>query len=195
MSSQSGMDKDVDSLARSCPKCAAVKQAPASGPLHPWIWPIWLWQRIHLDFAGPFLEKLFIVVNLHSKWWKCHKAQQQGPLQCYDIDLATHGILEKIVTKNGPQFMSALRLHQFCESNGIQHSSSSSYHPATNGEAERLVRTFKEAMKIFKNNVLTLAHQVNNFLLNFTVQPHTWLWEEPHPLSYWRDVLYTLVGI
>ena len=37
----------------------------------------------------------------------------------------------------------------------------------------KLVRTFKEAMKIFKNNGLTLAHQVNNFLLDFTVQPHT----------------------
>ena len=34
-----GMDKYLESLAKSCPECAAVKQAPASAPLHPWIWP------------------------------------------------------------------------------------------------------------------------------------------------------------
>ena len=34
-----GMDKYLESLAKSYPECAAVKQAPASAPLHPWIWP------------------------------------------------------------------------------------------------------------------------------------------------------------
>ena len=59
-----GIDKDLESLAKSCPECAAVKQAPPqhhlSAPLHPWIWPSWPWQRIHLDFAGPFLDKIFL---------------------------------------------------------------------------------------------------------------------------------------
>ena len=54
-----GIDKDLESLAKSCPECAEVKQAPPSAPLHPWIWPSRPWQRIHLDFAGPFLEIFF----------------------------------------------------------------------------------------------------------------------------------------
>ena len=37
--------------------------------LHPWEWPTKLWQRIHLDFAGPFKGKIyFILIDSHSKW-------------------------------------------------------------------------------------------------------------------------------
>jgi hypothetical protein len=40
-------------------------------PIHPWEWPSKPWQRIHIDFAGPLLEKQFlVVVDAHSKWQK-----------------------------------------------------------------------------------------------------------------------------
>ena len=46
-----------------------MKQAPAKVPLHPWVWPTKPWQRIHVDFAGPFLGQSFlVVVDAHSKW-------------------------------------------------------------------------------------------------------------------------------
>ena len=31
-------------------------------PLHPWSWPPRPWQRIHLDFLGPFQGSMFLVV-------------------------------------------------------------------------------------------------------------------------------------
>ena len=38
-------------------------------PLHPWLWPTKLGVRVHLDFAGSFLGRMFfIVVDWHSKW-------------------------------------------------------------------------------------------------------------------------------
>ena len=64
-----GLDKEIEDLAKSCLPCQSVKQAPAAAPLHPWIWPTKPWQKIHVDFAGPFLGKLsLIVVDAHSKW-------------------------------------------------------------------------------------------------------------------------------
>ena len=55
--------------ANSCISCQAVKEAPPIAPLHPWIWPTKPWERIHVDFAGSFLNKMFlIVVDAHSKW-------------------------------------------------------------------------------------------------------------------------------
>ena len=54
-----GIDKELEALAKSCQDCAAVKQTPAKAPLHPWTWPTQPWERIHIDFAGPFMNKSF----------------------------------------------------------------------------------------------------------------------------------------
>ena len=56
------IDKELESLVKSCPDCAAVKQMPAKAPLHPWNWPTRPWERIHIDFAGPFMNKSFFIV-------------------------------------------------------------------------------------------------------------------------------------
>ncbi|XP_068208338.1 uncharacterized protein [Palaemon carinicauda] len=48
---------------------------------------------------------------------------------------STHGIPERIVTENGPQFVSQ-EFIDFCEVNGIKHTFPATYHPSTNGEAE-----------------------------------------------------------
>ena len=37
------LDGDIEQLARSCMPCVQVKSAPASVPLHPWVWPSGPW--------------------------------------------------------------------------------------------------------------------------------------------------------
>ena len=50
-------------------ECQAVRNAPAAAPLHPWVWPSSPWQRVHIDFAGPFQGRtFFVLVDAHSKW-------------------------------------------------------------------------------------------------------------------------------
>ena len=42
-------------------------------PLHPWEWPGKPWSRIHIDYAGPFQGRMFLViVDSHSKWLEDH---------------------------------------------------------------------------------------------------------------------------
>ena len=59
---------------------------------------------------------------------------------------ASYGLPEQLVSDNGPQFTAEL-FQEFCKQNGVKHIRCSPYHLASNGLAERFVRTFKEAMK------------------------------------------------
>ena len=46
-----------------------MKGDPKLTPLHPWEFPEGPWRRIHVNFAGPFQGKSFlIVVDAYSKW-------------------------------------------------------------------------------------------------------------------------------
>ena len=46
---------------------SSYKTYHTSGPLHPWVWPEAPWRRIDIDFAGPFMGKMFfVVVDAHS---------------------------------------------------------------------------------------------------------------------------------
>jgi hypothetical protein len=50
------------------------------------------------------------------------------------------------MSDNGRQFVSA-EFESFCKSNVVRHTTSSVYHPRSNGEAGRFVQTFKRGMK------------------------------------------------
>ena len=60
-----GMDADIESLAKSCVSCKAVKSAPSEALLHPWLWPAEPWKRIHVDFVGPFQGKMPSLLLMH----------------------------------------------------------------------------------------------------------------------------------
>ena len=51
-----------------------------------------------------------------------------------------------LVTDNAPPFTSG-EFQSWCKERGITHLTGAPYHPATNGPAERLVQTFKEALR------------------------------------------------
>ena len=59
---------------------------------------------------------------------------------------ARHGIPEKVISDNGPQF-SSREFSQFACTYCFDHLTSSPYFPQSNGEAERAVRTIKQLLK------------------------------------------------
>ena len=123
---------------------------PTKAPLHPWEWATTPWQRIHVDYAGPFQNSMFlVVVDAHSKWPEVVSVSSTTSSSTIEVlsDLfARFGIPEQIVSDNGAQFVSE-EFQAFVRSNGILHLTSAPYHPATNGLAERAVQTFKQALR------------------------------------------------
>ena len=82
----------------------------------------------------------------------------------------SHGLPEMLVTDNGSVFTSE-EFRTFTKQNGIRHSTSTPYHPASNGLAERAVQTFKNFMKKCTDGSIE-AH-VSHFLLQYGVTPQT----------------------
>ena len=63
------VDSEIEKMVKSCIPCQETENVPAVAPLHPWLWPVCPWQRIHIDFAGPMNGHNFlVVVDSHSKW-------------------------------------------------------------------------------------------------------------------------------
>ena len=159
-----GMDGEIEAMAKSCEACHQAKQAPPKALLTPWSWPSKPWQRVHLDFAGPFLGKYFLLaVNAHSKWgevWEMNSTTSSRTIQVLRQLFAAYGLPQQLVTDNSPHFTSDV----FVKRNGIKYSHCTPYHPASNGEAERFVRAFKEAMKASCHDSLPLAHRLQSFL-------------------------------
>lgn len=63
------MDAEVEALVKSCVSCQESRSSPPVAPLHPWEIPDKPWRRIHIDYAGPWLGRMFlIIVDAYSKW-------------------------------------------------------------------------------------------------------------------------------
>ena len=78
-----------------------------------------------------------------------------------------YGLPQVVVSDNGPQFVSK-EFSEFMQNNSISHRRG----PATNGEAERFVRTFKSALHKGKRDEGTLVQKLAQFLFVFRTTPH-----------------------
>ena len=170
-----GLDRDLEDLAKACVECKSTKKAPPTAPLQPWSWPSRPWQRVHLDFAGPFQGAMFLIaVDAYSKWPEVRVMKSTTAPQTLDVLrdwFSSHGIPHQLVTDNGPQFI-AQEFDSFCKNNGIKHTKSAPYHPASNGLVERFVQTLKQSLKATLNDGRSLSHRISSFLLTYRTTPH-----------------------
>ena len=145
-------------------------------PLHPWLWPTKPWQRLHLDFAGPFQGRMYLLVSdAHSKWPEIIK--MKGTTANRTIEelrklFSSYGLPEQVVTDNGLQFSSE-EFAIFTKTNGVKHITSSPYHPSTNGAVERLVQTFKKSMRASANDGRSQSQRLASFLLSYRTTAHS----------------------
>ena len=169
-----GISADIEKSVRLCQDCQQVQSSPPLAPLHPWKWPTRPWARLHLDFAGPFQGKnILIIVDAHSKWIEAACTPSMSS-SCVIEELrslfARFGLPETVVTDNGTCFVSS-EFESFLRRNGIKHTTSAPYHPATNGLAERAVQTVKRGLKKVKTG--TMNHRLAKVLLTYRVTPHS----------------------
>ena len=170
------IDSDIEGKVKNCVPCQQNRSPMAKAPPTPWRWPSKPWQRIHIDYAGPFMNKMYlIVVDAHSKWIEVitmASTTSESTINALRYLFSSYGIVEEIVSDNGPQFVSS-EFQNFVKTNGIKHIRSAPYHPSSNGEAERAVRTFKTSMKTMKSEPGTMNQKIARFLLSYRSSPHS----------------------
>ena len=186
-----GLDKNIEELAKSCVECQAVKNSPQVAPLHPWVWPARPWQRVHIDFAGPFQGAMFLVaVDAHSKWPEVSVMSTTTvpkTIEALRQMFSKYGLPDQIVSDNGPQFTST-EFEIFMKRNGIKHTRSAPYHPSTNGLAERFVQSLKQGLKASLSTGMSLTQRLCNFLLTYRSSPHSTTGVSPCSLFLKREV-------
>ena len=118
------MDKDLESRVRTCENCQMNRKNPPEAPLHPWEWPSRPWERIHIDYAGPFLGKMFpIMIDAYSKWIEVHPvntATSRVTIEKLRSTFAIHGLPMTIVSDSDSNFCTE-KFEEFMAKNGHFH--------------------------------------------------------------------------
>ena len=168
------LNSEIDQLVKACTVCQQTRPAPPTAPLHPWEWPSKPWSRLHLDFAGPYMGHMFLViVDAHSKWMDVHlmsSITSSRTIEKLSQVFAVHGLPQKVVTDNGTSFTST-EFQEFMSTNGIKHVTSAPYHPSSNGLAERAVQSFKLGLK--KTPGKSIQDCLSQYLFRYRITPHS----------------------
>ena len=127
-----GLTKDIEKLVKECAKCQENQSNPAIAPLEPWTWTTRPWARVHVDYAGPFMNSIFfIVTDAHSKWveiMKTSSTTSTATIQMLQTIFAHYGLPRTLLSDNGT-FFTSQELEDFLKANSIQHIKTAPYHP------------------------------------------------------------------
>ena len=169
------LNSDIESLVKSCQVCAENQRNPPKAELHPWEPAEKPFDRVHIDYAGPFQgHHFFILVDAYSKW------PEIVPISAAPTSTSTMRILSKIFCRQGypnslvsdnASYFTSAEFIEFLESKGIQRRLSPPGHPATNGLAERYVQILKRKLKAMVEEQGSIESKVQKILLRFRVTP------------------------
>jgi hypothetical protein len=171
------INKDIEQITRSCTICSQLQPLPKPH-FKSWEEPDHVWSRVHMDFLGPIWNsKWLVIIDAKSKFPIVadmgNNTSGTNLIHALEQVIDWFGPPQTLVTDNGPPFNSH-ELMQFYNKYGIDHVTTAPYHPASNGIAERFVRSFKEAMtkeqRMGQQDKFTALRRI---LRNYRWTPHT----------------------
>ena len=139
-------DANIETFVKNCDHCQRHGPREPQTPLNLWNTPEKPWDRLHIDFTGPYEGQLwFVVIDAYSRWLEIFPmahANATNSIQSLRSLFYRFGYPRQIVSDNGSQFTSS-EFKEFCSQNGIKLIFTTPYHSRSNGMVERAIRTFK----------------------------------------------------
>lgn len=168
------IDFDIEQLVKSCKQCALIKNTPTKVPFHSWSEAEENFERIHIDYAGPYQGYQFLVViDAKSKWieikYTRNAPSTESTIQMLKQIFTFHGLPRIIVSDNASIFQSE-KFKLFCANNGIFQNFIAPGHPATNGLAERMVQMLKMKLAAMNENA-PMEIKINEILYKYRSTP------------------------
>ncbi|XP_014206406.1 uncharacterized protein K02A2.6-like [Copidosoma floridanum] len=183
------IDEEIEKITKQCELCSTHGPYPPRSELHVWDWPDAPNKRLHADFLGPIGGRMdFIITDAHSKWVDVQEMRDisaKSTIDAFKLYFATWGLPIKIVTDNGPAFISQ-EFRKFTRNNNIDHHLVPPYHPASNGAAENAVKTFKNKFKILLLEKLNRKDALAKYLFQYRSTPHVTTGVTPAELQMGR---------
>lgn len=176
-------------LIKSCSSCLSVRPNPPKASLI----PCRVWSRVHVDYAGLLNQNYFLIVtDAYSKWpevFRTRDITSSFTINNLREIFATFGLPDTIVSDNGTQF-TASSFKNFVKLNKIEHITTASGHPTTNGAAENAVRSFKNGLKstIADGKTTDVDILTQRYLLDQRVTEHCSTGEAPAKTMFNRNL-------
>lgn len=169
-----GINADIEQFVKNCGVCNQTLVTPKKKVDSAWTPTSRPFSRVHADFFY-FGEKIFLlVVDSYSKWveleYMRYGTDSKKVIKKFLNIFARFGLPDVLVTDGGPPFNGSEFIN-FMKRQGIIVLKSPPYHPASNGQAERTVRTVKEVFKKFmidsQKKFQDVDEQICYFLFNY----------------------------
>ena len=181
------IDSDIESTVRECITCLEHARTPPEAAVHPWMLPERPWSRIHIDHAISFKNMdWLVIVDAYSKFPLIHAVRSvssKTTIDWLEQAFALFGFPHALVSDNATSFTSD-EFQQFLESKGVVHLTGAPFHPATNGQAERMIGSFKSSVN---KSTLPVKEAVQEFLLLYRRTPLS-CGQSPAELMFGRQI-------
>jgi hypothetical protein len=143
------IDREIERIVQGCETCAVKRPDTPRQAVQSWPQTSRPMQRVHMDFFGPVFNRHWLVmVDAYSRWIELGDSLNQDAATVINSCLQwfSHlGLPDECVSDNGLAFR-AEQFTRFLKANGVKQTFTPPYHPASNGLAERAVRTVKSLL-------------------------------------------------
>ncbi len=195
-----GISTFVADFIKKCPRCQTrTDKKPPPFPLHSLPICDGANERIHIDLFGPLKH-----VSPHGNKFICvmtdaftktvelaalpDKSAQTVATAIFEKWICRYSVPIQIVTDNGKEFSNETFNH-LCALLGVDHKTTSPYHPASNSSAESFNRSLKKYLTAMLDNDKTLEWEAQLPMLQlcYNCHVHQSTLESPFFLTYLHD--------